>query len=262
MRRLEDFRDRRGEGRKAAPSDPRDGARIVSLAGTSAAHGASQDFSENGHARRNKAEPERLELVWIVCRYSVAASGLERILEKEFRVHLGEEPPDGKPSSVVLYADSSEGLQKEIKRGRNLYPDTPILVFGPRADLPLAETALRAGARGFVHAEMTPEQLLRALEVVASKGEIVAPRELLEYLVNDAGTPAPELDALSPRQWEILRLVADGMSNAEIANHLFLSESTIKQHLRVTYKLLGVRNRAQAARLFRQDARSNDRSGS
>lgn len=235
----------------------------MTLAEPSAARG--RDFSGNGHTQRRPVtrneEPKRSELVWISCHYSVAASGLQRILEREFRVHLGEEPPEATPSSVVLYADSPEGLQKEVKRARDLYPETPVLVFGPRADLPLAETALRAGARGFVHAEMTPEQLVRALEVVASKGEIVAPRQLLEYLVSDAGTPAPDLDGLSPRQWEILGLVADGMSNAEIANRLYLSESTIKQHLRATYKLLGVRNRAQAARLFRQDARANNRSG-
>lgn len=236
----------------------------MTLAGPSSARGAPPGHSQNGHAqRRTRSEkPKRSELIWIRCPNSVAASGLQRLLEKEFRVHLGEEPPNSTPSAVVLYAYGPEGLRQKVKRVQDLYPGAPVLVFGSRADLPLAEIALRAGARGFVHAGMTPEQLVRALEVVATKGEIVAPRQLLEYLVSDAGTATPDLDALSPRQWEILGLVAAGMSNAEIANHLYLSESTIKQHLRATYKLLGVRNRAQAARLFRQDARSNERSES
>jgi len=65
-----------------------------------------------------------------------------------------------------------------------------------------------------------------------------------------------DLDALSPRQRKILRLMAGGLSNAQIARHLYLPESTVKHHLRATYKLLGVRNRIQAARLFRHSARA------
>jgi DNA-binding CsgD family transcriptional regulator len=61
-----------------------------------------------------------------------------------------------------------------------------------------------------------------------------------------------DLAALSARQREILGLVVEGMSNAEIARRLFLSESTVKQHLRGAYKLLGASNRTEAARLFRR----------
>ncbi|MCA1702019.1 MAG: helix-turn-helix transcriptional regulator [Actinobacteria bacterium] len=59
------------------------------------------------------------------------------------------------------------------------------------------------------------------------------------------------LGDLSTRQREILELVAEGLSNGQIAKRLFLTESTIKQHLRGAYKILGVRNRAQAVRLVR-----------
>jgi DNA-binding NarL/FixJ family response regulator len=61
-----------------------------------------------------------------------------------------------------------------------------------------------------------------------------------------------DLTALSVRQREILGYVAEGLSNAEIGRRLFLSESTIKQHLRAAYKLLGVSNRTEAANLFRR----------
>lgn len=113
----------------------------------------------------------------------------------------------------------------------------------------VALTALTSGARGFVHAGMPPEQLTRAIEV-ASRGELVAPRGLLEVLIRGE-TPAV-LDGLSTRQREILGLVTEGLSNAQIARRLFLSEPTVKQHLRAVYKTLRVKNRAQAARVFRR----------
>jgi DNA-binding NarL/FixJ family response regulator len=90
---------------------------------------------------------------------------------------------------------------------------------------------------------------VRALSIVA-EGQIAAPRQLLEYLVfNDKSII--ELDALTSRQKEILELVDKGLSNARIAERLFLSESTIKQHLRAAYKVLGVNNRTEAVRLIR-----------
>jgi len=114
---------------------------------------------------------------------------------------------------------------------------------------PLARNALQAGASGFVHAEMTPDQLLRAV-AVASRGELVAPRELLRYVLFE--DQSGDLAALSARQREILGYVVEGLSNAEIGRRLYLSESTIKQHLRAAYKLLGVSNRTEAANLFRR----------
>jgi DNA-binding NarL/FixJ family response regulator len=97
---------------------------------------------------------------------------------------------------------------------------------------------------------MTPEQILRALSV-AAKGKLVVPRELLEDLFTaDSTTDFP---LLTHRQQEVLRLVGEGLSNAEIAERLFLSESTVKQHLRKAYRLLGVRNRTEAVRLLRDN---------
>jgi DNA-binding NarL/FixJ family response regulator len=123
------------------------------------------------------------------------------------------------------------------------------MIFGPQLDLPLARDALQAGASGFVHAQMTPEQLVRAV-AVAIRGELVAPRELLRYVLTN--NHSGDLDALSARQREILGYVVEGLSNAEIGRRLYLSESTIKQHLRGAYKLLGVSNRTEAANLFRR----------
>lgn len=202
--------------------------------------------------RVTKIDSKPLGLVWIDCPYPVAAIGLTRILESKAQVHAEREAPKGEsPSSIIFSTDGVEGLSEGVKRVRKANPDAPILVFGLHLDLPLAQAALRVEARGFIHAAMQPEQIIRALEV-AMKGEIVAPRELLQYLITEA---SQDLNILSARQREILNLVGDGFTNAQIAKHLFLTESTVKQHLRAAYKILGVSNRTEAAKII-LDARN------
>jgi DNA-binding NarL/FixJ family response regulator len=193
--------------------------------------------------------PRPLGLVWVDCPRSVVSSGLVRALEKRATVHQGLKPPRDVPSCIILCANSREGLSERVEFYQELSQGAPpVVVFSPQLDLPLARDALQAGASGFVHAEMMPDQLVRAL-AVAAKGELVAPRELLRYVL--ANDQSGDLAALSIRQREILGFVVEGLSNAEIGRRLYLSESTIKQHLRAAYKLLGVSNRTEAANLFR-----------
>ena len=197
-----------------------------------------------------KDNPEYLGLVWVDCPHSLVSTGLVRVLEEKARVHQGPKPPGDAPSCVILCVNGHEALSERVERLRELSPEAPpLVVFGPQLDLPLARDALRAGASGFVHAEMTPDQLVRAV-AVAARGELVAPRELLRYVLMD--DQSGDLSALSARQREILAYVVEGLSNAEIGRRLYLSESTIKQHLRAAYKLLGVSNRTEAANLFRR----------
>jgi DNA-binding NarL/FixJ family response regulator len=200
--------------------------------------------------REPQGSPRPLGLVWVDCPRSVVSAGLVRALEKRATVHHGLKPPRDIPSCIILCANSREGLSERVEFYQELSQDAPpVVVFGPQLDLPLAHDALQAGASGFVHAEMMPDQLVRAL-AVAARGELVAPRELLRYvLTNDQ---SGDLAALSARQREILGYVVEGLSNAEIGRRLYLSESTIKQHLRAAYKLLGVSNRTEAANLFRR----------
>ena len=200
------------------------------------------------HQPKDNAKP--LGVVWVDCPHSLVSTGLVRALEEKARVHQGPEPPGDIPSCIILCANGHDNFSERVKFYRELSPDSsPIVVFGLQLDLPLARDALQAGASGFVHAEMTPDQLVRAV-AVAVRGELVAPRELLRYvLTNDH---PGNLAALSARQREILGHVVEGLSNAEIGRRLYLSESTIKQHLRSAYKLLGVSNRTEAANLFRR----------
>jgi len=192
--------------------------------------------------------------VWVDCHDPAEAFRLQQILETGgYEVHRGRQPPvQASPSLVIYGPDVEEAAEvaSEVRRLDAEAPDAPALVFGLSAELALARAALRAGARGFIHAQMPPEHVVRALEV-ASKGETVIPRELIKAL-SEAEAPV-DPDVLTPRQREVLELVAEGLSNAQIARRLFLTESTIKQHLGTTYKVLGVRNRTEAVRLLRDN---------
>jgi len=194
-------------------------------------------------------------LVWIDCHDPGEAFRLQNILEaRGYKVHRGRRPPAKANTSLVIYGPSAgeaEDVASEVRRLGELAPSAPVLVFGLSPDLPLAQAALRAGADGFLHARMPREQVVRAL-AVASDGEVVVPRDLLIELTRKETPVDP--DVLTPRQREVLELVAEGLSNAQIADRLFLTEFTIKQHLYKAYRLLGVRNRVQATRILRKNA--------
>jgi DNA-binding NarL/FixJ family response regulator len=203
---------------------------------------------------KTSAAKKPLGLVWVLSpSYSTMMAGLKQTLEGKAEVKIGGESLAGSPSCVVLYAGGMEEGWREGMGGiRELYPGVPLLVLGSQLDLELACAALKNGADGFVHAQMDPAQVLRAVQVV-QKGELAAPRQLLRHFLSQ--NENPEIGELSARKREILELVVEGLSNAEIAGRLYLSESTIKQHLRAVYKVLGVRNRTEAAKAMREKAR-------
>jgi len=202
---------------------------------------------------RTSAAKKPLGLVWVVTpSYSITMAGLKKILEGKAEVRIGGESSAGNPSCVVLYAGGTEeGCLEGMGRIRELYPEVPLLVLGSQLDLGLAWATLKNGADGFVHALMDPAQVLSAVEVV-QRGELAAPRQLLRYHLSQ--NENPEIGELSARGREILELVVEGLSNAEIAGRLYLTESTIKQHLRAVYKVLGVHNRTEAAKTMREHA--------
>lgn len=173
---------------------------------------------------------------------------MTEILKEEYQIHCGQRPPAERvPSSIIFCPDREQDLVPDVEHLQVLAPDAPILIFGLHIDLSVIRASLQAGARGFIHPRMQGTQILRALSV-ALKGEIVIPRDILNELARGEGSVS--LGVLTHRKREILKLVAEGLFNAQIARQLYLSEDTIKQHLRATYKVLGVRNRAEAIRVF------------
>jgi two-component system nitrate/nitrite response regulator NarL len=194
-----------------------------------------------------------LGLVWVLTpSYSTTMAGLKQTLEGKADVKIGGESCAGSPSCVVLYAGGmEEGWREGMARIRERYPGVPLLVFGSQLDLGLAWATLKNGADGFVHAQMHPAQVLRAVEVV-QKGELAAPRGLLGYLLSQ--NKNRKIGDLTARGREVTELVVEGLSNAQIAARLYLTESTIKQHLGAVYKVLGVSNRTQAAKTMREQA--------
>jgi len=196
-------------------------------------------------------EDAPIGLVWLKAgQQEVVSLGLHGA-SRAARVHQGRERPAGEePSAVVCFSSAEEDVAPEVGSARALAPDAVVLVFAPSPSLRLARAALGAGAGGLLGAGMGPEQVLRAVGA-ALRGETVLPRGLLSEWVDEQRPP--DLGALlSARQREILELLAEGSTNAEVAGRLFLSESTVKQHLRAAYKALGVRNRREAAALWRK----------
>jgi DNA-binding NarL/FixJ family response regulator len=112
---------------------------------------------------------------------------------------------------------------------------------------------LRAGANGFLLKDALAADLLAAVRAVASGEAVVAPtvtRRLIERFIGedarDGHVSAAALDVLTEREREVLTLIARGLSNAEIAQRLFLSEGTVKTHVSRVLAKLGVRDRIQA----------------
>jgi DNA-binding NarL/FixJ family response regulator len=112
--------------------------------------------------------------------------------------------------------------------------------------------AMRAGASGFLLKNVRPEQLADAVRVVAAGDALLAPAITRRLIEDFMRRPAPgsrkptELTELSQRELEVLKLIAQGLSNAEIAASLFLSEATIKTHVTHILTKLRLRDRVQA----------------
>ena len=116
--------------------------------------------------------------------------------------------------------------------------------------------ALRAGASGFVLKDDPPEQLIAAVRIVAAGDALLSPAITKRVIKQFTRTPRPkppkEFDELTAREQETLRLIADGLSNAEIAKQLYISETTVKTHVTHILQKLGLHDRVQAIVLAHQ----------
>ncbi len=114
-------------------------------------------------------------------------------------------------------------------------------------------TAIKAGAKGYLLKSVGLRELIDSIRLVASGEAIVSPsmaaRLLEEFKQSGRNRASKDTRGLSPREKEVLQLIAQGGSNKEIADNLFISETTVKAHLRSILEKLHVRNRAEAVAL-------------
>ena len=141
-------------------------------------------------------------------------------------------------------------------RLRRLDANIKVLMLTTYGDDRSVIDALRAGARGYLTKDAGAEELRQAVLQV-SRGQAAIDPAVQHHLLDaisggapggtGAGHPTPSLpDGLTPREAEVLRLIAEGLSNAEIAERLYVNETTVKSHINHLFAKTGVRDRAQA----------------
>jgi DNA-binding NarL/FixJ family response regulator len=194
---------------------------------------------------------------------ALVRGGFRLILQTQPDIEVVGEAADGREAvasaqelrpDVILMDIRMPGMDGlEATRRLMATPNPPRVLMLTTFDLDeYVYDALRAGASGFLLKDVRPEQLADAVRAVATGDTLLAPtitRRLVEqYLRRPAPgsrTP-PGLGALTDRELDVLRLVARGRSNQQIASTLFLGESTVKTHLTHLFAKLGLRDRAQA----------------
>lgn len=135
------------------------------------------------------------------------------------------------------------------RRMKGAHSDVPVLLYSGYGDRALLIEALDVGVEGFVLKEAPLEDLLRAVQVVAEGGTYVD-AVLAGSLAVTAGDRAPQL---TQRERDVLRLLADGLSNDEIGKRLFISGETVRTHVRKAMDKLGADTRTQAVAVALRD---------
>ena len=190
--------------------------------------------------------------------------GLRKILESEPELTVvgeasdGEEAVDGarrlRPDVVLMDIRMPvlDGIEA-TRRIADAQPGTRVLMLTTFALDTYVYDALRAGASGFMLKDAPPEEIAAAVRIVASGEALLAPaitRAVVEEFARQrpaaAPTPTPALAGLTPREREVLDLLARGLSNPEICKRLVISEATTKTHVARILQKLDLRDRVQA----------------
>jgi DNA-binding NarL/FixJ family response regulator/class 3 adenylate cyclase len=215
--------------------------------------------------RPAEATDARCIRVLIVDDQALVRAGFRMILDAEEDIEVAAEAADGRaaieearrvrPNVVLMDVRMPEmdGIEAtRILLGEDGAETKVVMLTTFDMDEYVYE-ALRAGASGFLLKDVPPEQLVEGIRAVASGDALLAPsitrRVIEEFVSRPPGTPRappPELQELTPRESEVLTFMARGQSNAEIANTLVVSETTVKTHVAHVLTKLGLRDRVQA----------------
>jgi DNA-binding NarL/FixJ family response regulator len=202
--------------------------------------------------------------VLIVDDQALVRAGFRMILDAEPQIEVVGEAADGiagleaarslRPDVVLMDIRMPELDGLEATRRLTSGGEGPRVLILTTFDLDeYVYEALRSGASGFLLKDTPPEQLVQAITVVAKGEALLAPsitKRLIEEFVRTGGAaqtePPPGIQELTSRELEVLRLIARGFSNAEIAKELFVSETTVKTHVARVLMKLNLRDRVQA----------------
>jgi DNA-binding NarL/FixJ family response regulator len=196
---------------------------------------------------------------------ALVRAGFRMILDAETEMEVVGEASDGREAIDQVRALRPEIVLMDIRMPEldGLEATRRILASGDDAPKILMLTtfdldeyvyeALRAGASGFLLKDTPPEQLVAAIEVISQGEALLSPtitrRVISEFVKGTGPKPQaqfPRLQDLTAREREVLSLIARGLSNAEIAKTLFVSETTVKTHVARILMKLGLRDRVQA----------------
>jgi DNA-binding NarL/FixJ family response regulator len=190
---------------------------------------------------------------------ALVRTGFRKILESEPDLEVVAEAGDGgeaveaalllRPDVVLM--DIRMPRLDGLEATRRLAGKTRVLVLTTFDVNEYVYEALRAGASGFLLKDAPADQLVTAIRVVAAGEALLAPsitRRLIEEFARRPPSNArpAELEALSPRELDVLRLIARGLSNAEIASELYVGDATVKTHVSRILQKLSLRDRVQA----------------
>jgi DNA-binding NarL/FixJ family response regulator len=198
----------------------------------------------------------------IVDDHEIVREGLKTILQgdPEFEIVAESGSAEGllhlaqktQPDVVLLDArlPGTSGAEA-CRRLAAAYPDVAVLMVSSYSDDRLVEECIRAGAKGYVIKDIEGLSLKESIRAVHKGGGAVSPAiaaKVLNRLRTQEELQSTEPSSpLSDKQLEILRLIAAGFSNREIASRVHLSENTIKSHIQDIFRRLNVRNRVEAA---------------
>lgn len=197
--------------------------------------------------------------ILLVDDHAIVREGYRRLLEKEPSIQVVGEAADAaqacqnaralNPDVVVM--DIALPRVSGIEATRRMLKDQPqlrILMFSMYDDAIYAARALEAGALGYISKASAPEVLVQAIYAV-SRGECYVSADVAANMALSAAQPGKsELDALTPREFEVLRLLVQGETVRSIGEKLSLSEKTVANHQSAIREKLGARNSAQLAR--------------